>query len=194
MRAATRQRVVIVRHGETEWSREQRHTGRIDLPLTENGLRQAEALRAPLARWTFAAVFTSPLSRARQTCELAGFPDAAVLDDLVEWDYGAYEGMTADEVRAERPDWLLWRDGVPDGETLDQVAARARHVLAGVRGINGDVLLVAHGHLLRVLTACWLELHPSAGQRFFLGTATPSELGYEHSWTVIRQWNVAGQS
>ena len=187
----TSQRVVIVRHGETEWSREQRHTGRTDVPLTDAGRRQAEALGGMLRQWRFAAVYTSPLQRARETCRLAGCGEGAViLEDLVEWDYGAYEGLTGRQIHESRPGWSLWRDGVPDGETLQHVALRAERVLAAVRSVHGDVLLIAHGHLLRVLSARWIDLAAIDGQRLFLGTATPSELGYEHDWTVIRRWNI----
>lgn len=144
-----------------------------------------------LARWRFAAVYTSPLVRARQTCDLAGFGERAqVMDDLVEWDYGAYEGRTTPEIRERRPGWVLWRDGVPGGETLEDVAVRADRAVAVVDETEGDVLLVSHGHLLRVLTARWLQLPAVAGQRFFLATGAPSELGYEHDWSVMRRWNI----
>ena len=187
------QQLVLVRHGETEWSRERRHTGRTDVPLTSQGETQAAALAQRLNAYSFAAVLCSPLQRARRTCELAGYGDVAVLDaDLQEWDYGSYDGMTLQEIRKERPQWNLWNDGVRDGETLEQVAARAERVIARARMTRGDVLLFGHGHILRVLTACWLELPARAGQRFSLGPASPSVLGYEHEWTVMRSWNVAG--
>ena len=144
-----------------------------------------------LARWEYAAVFVSPLQRARETCDLAGYGAVAqATDDLVEWDYGDYEGLTAAEICDGRPGWVIWRDGVPGGETLEDVAERAERVIATVNGISGNVLLISHGHLLRILAARWLELPAVAGQRFFLGTARPSELGYEHDWTVVRAWNL----
>ena len=183
--------IVVVRHGETEWSREGRHTGRADIPLTSRGREQAQRLRPLLAEWDFGAVFASPLRRARETCELAGYGDRAIeLEDLMEWDYGDYEGMTWREIREARPDWSLWRDGVQGGERLDDVAGRAARVLTRAGSIDGDVLLVAHGHLLRVLTALWLALPPAAGQRFELAPAAPAVLGHEHDWTVVRRWNV----
>jgi broad specificity phosphatase PhoE len=184
------QQVVIVRHGETEWSRIGRHTGRSDIALTPEGEEQARGLGARLAGLTFAAVFVSPLQRARKTAELAGFGDVAVVDrDLIEWDYGAYEGRTSEEIQEQRPGWTLFRDGVPGGETLDDVAARAAHVIDRVRGIDGDVLLFGHGHQLRVLTALWLEFAPVAAQHLQLATASPSTLGYEHDWTALLSWN-----
>jgi broad specificity phosphatase PhoE len=184
------QQVVIVRHGETEWSRVGRHTGRSDIALTPEGEEQARGLGATLADLTFAAVFVSPLQRARKTAELAGYGDVAVVDrDLIEWDYGAYEGRTSEEIQEQRPGWTLFRDGVPGGETLDDVAARAARVIERVRGIDGDVLLFGHGHQLRVLTALWLEFAPSAAQHLQLGTASPSTLGYEHDWTALLSWN-----
>jgi broad specificity phosphatase PhoE len=184
------QQVVIVRHGETEWSRIGRHTGRSDIALTPEGEEQARGLGASLAGLTFAAVFVSPLQRARKTTELAGFGDVAVVDrDLIEWDYGAYEGRTSEEIQEQRPGWTLFRDGVPGGETLEDVAARAAHVIERVRGIDGDVLLFGHGHQLRVLTALWLEFAPVAAQHLQLATASPSTLGYEHDWTALLSWN-----
>jgi broad specificity phosphatase PhoE len=184
------QQVVIVRHGETEWSRIGRHTGRSDIALTPEGEEQARGLGATLAGLTFAAVFVSPLQRARKTAELAGFGDVAVVDrDLIEWDYGAYEGRTSEEIQEQRPGWTLFRDGVPGGETLDDVAARAAHVIERVRGIDGDVLVFGHGHQLRVLTALWLEFAPVAAQHLQLATASPSTLGYEHAWTALLSWN-----
>ena len=144
-----------------------------------------------LARWEFAAVYTSPLSRARETCELAGYGDReVVLNDLVEWDYGDYEGLTTEQIRAQRPGWALWRDGVPGGETLEHVAERARRVVATTDGDDGDVLLVSHGHLLRVVTALWLNLPAARGERFALATGAPSVLGYEHEWTALEGWNL----
>jgi broad specificity phosphatase PhoE len=184
------QRIVIVRHGETEWSRIKRHTGRSDIPLTEQGEAQARALAGTLAGLAFAAVFVSPLQRARETCTLAGFGDVATVDaDLVEWDYGAYEGKTSAEVQEQRPGWNLFRDGVPAGETIDHVAARAARVIERVRGVSGDVLVFGHGHQLRVVTALWLEFPPAAAQHLLLETASPSTLGYERDWTALLSWN-----
>ncbi len=182
---------VLVRHGETEWSAAARHTGRTDVPLTEEGRRQAERLRACLSDRQFAAVFTSPLQRAAETCRLAGYEAVAkVREDLREWDYGDYEGQTTAEIRVGRPGWSLWRDGVPNGEPIDQVALRADRVIAEVRAADGDVLLFAHGHLLRVLTARWVELPPDHGRSFMLDPATVSSLGYERENPAILRWNL----
>jgi len=182
--------VVLVRHGETEWSRDGKHTGRTDVPLTAKGREQADAVGRALQGRRFACVLTSPLSRARETCRLAGFGgDAVVLEDLVEWDYGAYEGRTTVDIRRERPGWTLWAEGVPGGETADQVAARADRVLAQIASADGDVLVFAHGHVLRVLTARWLGLEPTAGALFALDPATLSVLGHEHETRVLRSWN-----
>jgi broad specificity phosphatase PhoE len=184
------QRVVIVRHGETEWSRIKRHTGRSDIPLTAEGQAQARALGPALAGLTFAAVFVSPLQRARETSVLAGYGGVAVVDpDLVEWDYGAYEGKTSEEIEEQRPGWTLFGDGVIGGETIEQVAARAQRVIARARAVPGDVLLFGHGHQLRILTALWLEFAPQAAQHLQLATAAPSMLGYEHDWTALLSWN-----
>jgi broad specificity phosphatase PhoE len=185
-----RQRIVIVRHGETEWSRIKRHTGRTDIPLTDEGRRQARELVDTLAGLTFEAVFVSPLRRARETCAIAGFGDLAIVDpDLVEWDYGAYEGKMSAEVQQQRPGWNLFRDGVPDGETIDDVAARAARVIERVRAVSGDVLVFGHGHQLRVVTALWLEYPAAAAQHLLLETASPSTLGYERDWTALLSWN-----
>ena len=182
--------VVLVRHGETEWSREGKHTGRTDIPLTERGRRQAEAVGAALKGRRFALVLTSPLSRALETCRLAGFGDVAEQrDELREWDYGAYEGRRTIEVREEHPGWTLWRDGVPEGESIDAVAARVDRVIAELRAVQGAALLFAHGHVLRVLTVRWLGLEPQAGALFALDPATISVLGYERETTVVRLWN-----
>ena len=184
--------VVLVRHGETEWSRAGRHTGRTDVPLTEQGRRQAEAVGAALRDRDFALVLTSPLGRALETCRLAGFGEGAQSrDELMEWDYGAYEGRTTAEVREERPGWTLWRDGVPGGETIEQVGERVDRVLDEIRALDGEALLFAHGHVLRVLTARWLELEPDAGRLFALDPATLSMLGYEREAPVIQLWNEA---
>ncbi len=184
--------VYLARHGETAWSLTGQHTGLTDLPLTEHGERNAGHLGERLRGLTFVKVFTSPLQRAARTCELAGFKAAAEIDqDLVEWNYGAYEGRRTIEIRADRPDWQLFRDGCPGGESPEQVGARADRVISRVRAIAGDVLIFSSGHFLRVLTARWLGLEPAAGRFFALDTASLSELGYEHSLSapVIRLWN-----
>jgi broad specificity phosphatase PhoE len=186
----TRQRIIVVRHGETAWSREKRHTGRSDIPLTAEGREQARALVAQLAGLDFAAVLVSPLQRARETCELAGFAERAVVEpDLIEWDYGEYEGMTGAEIEQRRPGWTLFGDGVVGGETIGDVAARAERVIARVRAVEGDVLLFGHGHQLRILTALWLEFPAAAAQHLQLATASPSTLGFEHDWTALLSWN-----
>jgi probable phosphoglycerate mutase len=182
--------VVLVRHGETEWSRSGRHTGRTDLPLTDAGRREAKALRRPLAERRFAIVLTSPLTRAVETCRLAGLGAGAERrDDLMEWDYRRYEGRTQAEIRAEAPGWDLWRDGCPGGESAADVGRRADRVLAELRAADGDAAVFAHGHLLRVLAARWLGLSPEAGRIFALGTATLSVLGSEHDARAVQLWN-----
>lgn len=181
--------IVLVRHGETEWSRAFRHTGRTDVPLTAQGRRQAELLAQALAGKQFALVLTSPLARARETSRLAGFGDAQARDDLAEWDYGDYEGRTTAEIREQRPGWTLFRDGVPNGETVEQVGERADRILAEAAGTEGDVLLFAHGHVLRVFAARWLGLDPAAGRFFALDPATLSTLGHEREQPVVRVWN-----
>lgn len=184
--------LVLVRHGETEWSRSGKHTGRTDIPLTTNGERRAEAVGRELAQWRFARVLTSPLGRARESCRLAGLGDhAEVCDDLQEWDYGEYEGRTTADIRLERPGWSLWGDGVPGGETVDQVGARADRVIAEATAAPGPVVVFAHGHLLRVLTARWLGLEADAGRLFALDPATISTLGHERETRVILSWNLA---
>jgi broad specificity phosphatase PhoE len=188
--AAPAREVVLVRHGETEWTRAGKHTGHTDIPLTEAGRREAEAVGAALRGRAFALVLTSPLQRAAETCRLAGFGDVAVQrDDLKEWDYGAYEGRKTIEIRKERPGWSLWRDGVPEGEMPADVGARVDGVIGEVRSVAGDVALFAHGHVLRVLAARWLGLGPESGQLFALDPATLSVLGYERETPVIRLWN-----
>ena len=183
----------LARHGETAWSLSGQHTGLTDLPLTENGERNARRLGERLKGLTFAKVLTSPLKRAARTCELAGFGAVAEVDrDLVEWDYGQYEGRRSDEIRAERPDWQLFRDGCPGGESPGQVSVRADRVVRQVRAVSGDVLLFSSGHFIRVLATRWLGLEPTANCRFFmLSTASLSAVGYEHDFSrpVIRLWN-----
>jgi probable phosphoglycerate mutase len=186
--------VYLARHGETPWTVSGQHTGRTDIPLTERGERNARRLGERLGGMSFTHVLTSPLQRARRTCELAGFSAAAVLDpDLLEWDYGAYEGKTTAEVRRGRPDWDLFRDGGPGGEGVADVGARADRVIGRLRDLAGDVLLFSSGHFLRVLAARWLGLAPAGGRYLYLATATLSVLGYEHSRAepVIRLWNDA---
>jgi probable phosphoglycerate mutase len=182
--------VVLVRHGETKWSRELKHTGRTDVPLTELGRSQAQAVGATLQGRQFALVLTSPLARAAESCRLAGFGDVAdQRDELREWDYGAYEGRTTIEIREEIPGWTIWRGAVPEGETIDEVAARVDRVIAELRAAQGDALLFAHGHVLRVLAARWLGLEAQAGALFALDPATLSTLGYERETAVMRLWN-----
>jgi broad specificity phosphatase PhoE len=185
-----RPEVVLARHGETEWSRDGRHTGRTDIPLTEAGRRQAQALGPVLAEREFELVLGSPLSRALETCRLAGLGDRVQLrDELLEWDYGEYEGITTREIRARRPDWVLWRDGCPGGETAAEVAARVDPLIAELRALEGDAVLFAHGHLLRVLAARWIELAAEHGAGLKLSTGTLSVLGWEHEWPALTRWN-----
>jgi probable phosphoglycerate mutase len=184
--------VYLARHGETAWTVSGQHTGLTDIPLTERGERNARSLGERLKGLTFARVFTSPLQRARRTCELAGFGVVAEVDrDLVEWNYGAYEGLTTAEIRKQRPDWEIFRDGCPGGESAADVGARADRVIARVRPIAGDVLLFSSAHFLRVFGARWLGLDASAGRFFLLGTAALCIVGYEHDRTepVLRVWN-----
>jgi len=184
--------VYLVRHGETAWSLTGQHTGCTDLSLTERGERDARRLGEKLAGLAFAKVFSSPMQRAARTCELAGFGGAVEIDrDLVEWNYGRYEGLRTVEIHAKHPDWHLFRDGCPDGELPDQVGIRADHVVSRARAIHGDVLIFSSGHFLRVLAARWLGLEPAAGRFFMLNTGCVSILGYENnlSQPVIRLWN-----
>jgi probable phosphoglycerate mutase len=182
----------IMRHGETEWSRVGKHTGSTDIPLTEHGRDQARRAADSLAGVGFSLVLCSPLLRARETCRLVGFEQAAELcDDLREWDYGEYEGITSAEIHETRPDWDLWRDGCPGGETGAEVGARVDRVLARAAAVPGGVLCVAHGHVLRVLTARWLGLDASAGALFALATAGIGVLGHEHETTaVLSRWSI----
>jgi probable phosphoglycerate mutase len=186
--------IYLARHGETAWSLSGQHTGRTDLPLTENGERNARALGTRLRGMVFAKTFTSPLQRAVKTCELTGFIGTAELDpDLMEWDYGRYEGRRTAEILKERPDWLLFRDGCPGGEAPAEIGARADRVVSRVRAIDGDVLLFSSAHFLRVLAARWLGLGPAGGRYFLLSTAALCMLGYEHNLAepAIRLWNDA---
>jgi broad specificity phosphatase PhoE len=183
-----------VRHGETEWSRDGKHTSRTDVPLTAEGRRQAEALGEALRGRSFVAVWTSPRARAGETCRLAGLGDVAgVRAELQEWDYGSYEGRTTAEIRDERPGWSLWRDGAPDGETPEEVGARADRVVAELRKLDGDVAVFSHGHFLRVLAARWVVLEPNDGRLLALDTGTISILGYERETAVVRLWNQSPQ-
>ena len=185
----------LIRHGETEWSRSGAHTGRTDLPLTVEGREKAAALARVLADRRFALVLTSPLARAAETCRLAGYGDEAEVEsNLREWDYGDYEGRTTAEIQKDAPGWSLWMNGVPNGETIEHVAARAELVIARALEAEGDVALFAHGHILRILTACWLGLPPNAGKLFALGTATVSTLGYERTTRVITRWNLTASA
>jgi broad specificity phosphatase PhoE len=190
--------IVLVRHGETEWSASGRHTSRTDLPLTAQGRERARALAGEVSGRRFSLVLCSPLRRARETCELAGLGDVAELcDELHEWDYGEYEGLTTPEIRERDPGWVLWRDGCPGGETPAQVGARADLVLDRARrlgelgsdGTGGDAIAFAHGHILRVVAARWIAMAPAAGARFALGAGSLSVLGFERETAVLREWN-----
>jgi broad specificity phosphatase PhoE len=179
-------KLTLIRHGETEWSRDKRHTSRTDVPLTDTGREQARAL----AGGTFDLVLVSPRRRARETAELAGLRNVEIDEDLVEWDYGDYEGRTTADIRTERPGWELWRDGCPGGETVEQVGERADRAIARALETQGDVAIVAHGHLLRILGARWIGLPASGGGALALDTATRCELGFERERRVIVTWNL----
>jgi probable phosphoglycerate mutase len=183
--------ITLVRHGETEWSRSGRHTGRTDVPLSDAGRQQAKLVGTKLADRRFARVLTSPLSRAVETCRLAGMGEGEPCEDLLEWDYGAYEGQTTDDIRTDRPGWLLWRDGVPQGERPADVSGRADRLVAMLREISGDVICFAHGHILRMVAARWVGMGPDGGSRLALDPATISVLGYEREVAVIGLWNDA---
>ena len=188
--ASEGQKVYLLRHGETEWSLNGRHTGVTDVPLTENGRRIARLLQPILSREEFAMVFTSPLQRARETCELAGLGALANIDrDLMEWNYGEYEGLTTEEIRQTNPDWSVFRDGCPGGESPLEIGARADRIVAQVRAVNGNVALFAHGHILRVLAARWIDLSASYGEHFLLDTATLNVLGYYRESPAFKIWN-----
>jgi probable phosphoglycerate mutase len=179
----------VVRHGETEWSRSGQHTGRTDLPLLPEGEHQAQRLAAALHHHSFSLVLTSPLQRARRTAELAGFPQAEVDPDLLEWDYGAYEGTRTEDIRETEPGWSIWTTSVTGGEQLEQVGERVDRVIARARAAGGDVLAIAHAHVLRILSARWIGLPPSEGRHLVLAPATVSILGWERETPAIRQWN-----
>lgn len=184
------QRVYLVRHGETDWSVSGQHTGLTDIPLTANGLKVAKRLEPVLAKEAFALVLTSPLQRARKTCELAGLSEHAEIDrDLLEWNYGEYEGLTPKEIHAKAPGWLLFSDGCPGGESPDEVGARVDRVIARVRTEDRNVALFAHGHVFRVFVARWLGLPPEAGRHFLLDTATLNILSYYRGIPAVKRWN-----
>ena len=189
--AEKRPEIWIVRHGETEWSLTGRHTGCTDLPLTANGAAKAKQVGEILGGRKFALVLTSPLQRARETCRLAGYGDQAeTCDDLLEWDYGEYEGRTTAEIRAEAPGWSVWEGAVPGGESLEQVSARVRRVIERAEQAGGDVACFAHGHVLRVLMVTWIGRPPDEGRLVRLGSASVSVLGYEHEQRVLQRVNV----
>jgi probable phosphoglycerate mutase len=183
--------LLLVRHGETVWTKTGQHTSRTDLPLTETGEQQALALRRRLAGWEFALVLTSPMARAKRTAELAGLPPAEVDPDLCEWDYGKYEGRTTDQIRVEAPGWTIWRGPWPGGETIEQVVARADRLISRIRTLppGATAVVVGHGHMLRVLAARWLGASPDAGRWLALGTASLSALGWERETAVVLHWN-----
>jgi broad specificity phosphatase PhoE len=185
--------VVLVRHAETEWSRDGRHTGRTDIPLTDDGRKVARAAGARLAGRRFQLVLVSPLRRARETCALFGLDcDARTCEELLEWDYGEYEGLTTAQIDAMRPGWSLWRDGCPGGESPADVGARADQLIAELRAVDGDVAVFSHGHILRVLGARWIELAPSLGARLRLSTGALCVLGYERATAALSCWNDTG--
>lgn len=182
--------IFLVRHGETAWSKLGRHTGRTDIALVEDGRAGAKALAARLRPIEFAAVFVSPLVRARETCELAGFGEVAIVDErLVEWDYGNVEGRTTDEMQTEQPGWTIWKDGPVGGEAIADVATRADEMIEGINRVDGNVLLFAHGHLLRILASRWVRAEPTFARNLALGPASISTLGTERTARVIRTWN-----
>ena len=184
------QRVFLIRHGETGWSLSGQHTGMTDIPLTENGRTMPRLLAPILAKVTFARIFTSPLKRARETCELAGLGERAEIDhDLVEWNYGDYEGLTTKEIQAKTPGWMLFRDGCPGGDGPEDVARRVDSVIGRVRAVEGDVALFAHGHVFRVFVARWIGLQATAGCHFVLDTATVGVLSYYRDVPAIKRWN-----
>lgn len=189
--AGDRPGAVLVRHGQTEWSRTGRHTGRTDVPLDDHGRSQAEAVGEVLAAEEFRSVLSSPLSRALDTCKLAGYGAVAEVDaDLAEWDYGGYEGRTSADIRSEVGGWSLWNDGVPGGETIGEVSERALRVVKRIEQSPGETLIFAHGHLLRVLAAVWAGLAPEDGRRLVLAAGSVSRLGWEHGLRALTAWNL----
>jgi broad specificity phosphatase PhoE len=188
--AATDLELWLIRHGETEWTLSGAHTSRTDIPLTDRGREHAQKLRQYLQDKIFSIVLTSPMGRARETCAIAGFGDVAQIDsDLNEWNYGIYEGRTTKEIQKEIPGWSIWTNPIIDGETMDQVAERANRVIARAAAKGGNVALFAHGHILRILAACWIQSPPIMGSRLALGTGAISTLGFEHETRVITMWN-----
>jgi broad specificity phosphatase PhoE len=182
--------VFVIRYGETAWSLSGQHTGTTDIPLTDNGRRLAERLRPVLARDALAVVFCSPMLQARETCQLAGLDNASIIDaDLVEWNYGKYEGLTPEQIHNVAPRWLIFRDGCPGGESPEQVGARVDRVIARLRKAEGNVALFAHGHVLRVLVARWIGFSAGAGQHFLLDTGTLCVLGYYREIPAVKVWN-----
>ena len=183
-------RIVLVRHGETEWSVSGQHTSRTDLPLTDAGRERAIALGSELRGNQWEMVLSSPLRRARETCELAGLGhEVAVQEELREWDYGEYEGLTTPQIREQRPGWSLWRDGCPGGETPESISERADRMLGFLRRVDGDCVVFAHGHILRVLAARWIGQSAGFGARLALSTGTLSTLGFEREMEVVSEWN-----
>lgn len=188
--AATGLELWLIRHGETEWSLSGQHTSRTDIPLTARGEQRAQKIRDYLRGKSFSMVLCSPMQRAKETCRIAGFGDVAQIDDdLKEWDYGVYEGRTTKDIQKEVPGWSVWTNAIVGGETMDQVAARANRVIARTEAKGGSVALFAHGHILRILAACWIQSPPVMGSRLALGTGTVSTLGFEHQTQVITMWN-----
>lgn len=181
----------LLRHGETEWSLSGRHTGRTDIPLTEKGKEQAKLVAGYMSKITFSKVLVSPLSRAQETAKLAGFSSATTCDDLTEFDYGSYEGLTTVEIRKNISDWTVWTHPCINGETLAQVEARAKNVISLANSSGGNVAVVSHGHMLRILTAAWLQLPPSEGRHFMLDTSTISILSHERETPAIKLWNAS---
>lgn len=179
----------IFRHGQTEWARLGQHTGRTDIPLTDVGRDQARALKSAISHIDFSGVLVSPLSRARETAELAGMKETKICDDLQEFHYGSYEGLTSDQIRNEVPGWTVWTHPCPAGETLDEAAKRCKNVIDTADGIGGKVAIFAHGHILRILTATWLKLLPQEGKHFMLDTSTISVLTHERETRAIKVWN-----
>lgn len=187
-----RPRLWLVRHGETEWAKNGRHTGKTDIPLTDLGRSQAIAVGRKIGKQAFAQVLSSPMSRALDTCRIAGFgARVELVDDLREWDYGADEGRTTEDIRRERPGWSIWGDGPSGGETIDDLSRRADRVIERVLAAPGDVLCFSHGHVLRIMAARWLDLAPVEGRRFALSTATLSVLGWEREIADVQRWNEA---
>ena len=188
--AEPEQRIYVIRHGETEWSLSGQHTGVTDIPLTENGRNQARLLQPVLEKESFSLVLTSPLQRAKDTCLLSGLGDQAEVDsNLMEWNYGDYEGVTSKQIHEQAPGWLIFNDGAPKGETPEEVGTRADRIIAKVRLVHGDVALFAHGHIFRVLVARWLDLPPQAGRSFLLDTGTLNILGYYRGHPAVKTWN-----